>query len=304
MPENRFCHLCGCRIYGDCYAFHHKEWSTEKALCVCADCLKNKPRCKVCTLPIAFPSPNGLCNTCNSSLKYCLVCGDAVGKKHFEFDFRKPYCSKCVEIKKPCDHCGAPLTKESWQISDDRRICAYCHSMAVFAPEQAQRKFLEIKMAAAEQLKIELNIPTGLILLNRHQLSEMIGSQFNARQSDHSNAHRLDPARTLGLYVRRGIRRVIYVQTGLPQIVFAQVAAHELGHAWQKENCPLSKDDLVNEGFAEWVSYHILGYFGYRSEQKRMRDRQDIYGEGLAWALAIEEKQGATGVVEACRHSI
>jgi len=304
MPGCSYCHLCGHRIDGECHTFHHKDWLTENVLCVCEDCLKKKPQCKVCDLPIAFHSPNGVCITCNSSLNYCLVCGNVIGEKHFEFDYRKPYCGNCVGGEKPCDHCGAPLTKDSWQISDDRKICAYCHSMTIFAPEQAHKKFLEIKMAAAEQLRIELNIPTGLILLDRQQLSDMICSQFNASQSDHASARSIDPSRTLGLYVRRGIRRVIYVQTGLPYMVFAQVAAHELGHAWQKENCPLSKNELVNEGFAEWVSYHVLGYFGYNSEQKRMRERQDIYGEGLAWALALEEKLGAPGVLEACRHSI
>jgi hypothetical protein len=114
----------------------------------------------------------------------------------------------------------------------------------------------------------------------------------------------LDPERTLGVYARRGMRRGIYVQTGLPRILFLQVAAHEYAHAWQGENCPIFDDMRANEGFAEWVAYRIIGYFGYHDSQERMLARQDDYGQGLKWALNLEQSHGPQSVMEACRNMV
>jgi hypothetical protein len=301
MPENAFCHLCGRRIEGVCQPFIHKDWLSDQTLCVCSDCLENKPRCLICSLPMALPSPNGLCVTCNATKKYCLACGGVVGKQTYMFDQRKPYCHKCVQTKKPCDSCNAPLTKQVWHLTDGRTICEYCHSKAIYSPMDADEAYAEIKMIANKELGIQLNIPTGLVLLEHHQFIDFIKDQIDRIYINHSHKHQLDASRTLGLYARRGIRRAIYIQEGLPHSVFSQVAAHELGHAWQKENCPIVTDEMVIEGFAEWVSYRVLGFLGYRSAQKQMRSRQDIYGLGLGWALDNEGKSGIRGVLEACR---
>ena len=75
-------------------------------------------------------------------------------------------------------------------------------------------------------------------------------------------------------------------------MLFLQVAAHEYAHAWQGENCPILRDKLVHEGFAEWVAYHMIGYYGYRNSQERMLARQDSYGQGLKWALESRAKPG------------
>jgi hypothetical protein len=301
MPENTFCHLCGRRVVGVYQTFIHEDWRSSQPLFVCSDCLEKKPRCKICSLPMALPSPNCLCVTCNASKKYCLACGGYVGEQAFTFDQREPYCRDCVETKKRCDICNAPLTKQVWHLTDGRSICDYCHSKAIYSPTDADEAYTEIKMIAVHELGIQLNIPTGLVLLEHYQFVEFIRDQIEKMHSNHPQKNQLDPSKTLGLYARRGIRRAIYIQKGLPLSVFSQVAAHELGHAWQKENCPIVTDEMVIEGFAEWVSYRILGFLGYHSAQKRMRSRQDIYGLGLAWALGIEKKEGICGVLEACR---
>lgn len=97
------------------------------------------------------------------------------------------------------------------------------------------------------------------------------------------------------------MRRGIYVQTGLPRLLFLQVATHEYAHAWQGENSPLIKDTQLHEGFAEWVAYHTIGYYGYSQGQERMLKRDDAYGDGLRWALQMERQLGVAGLIEACR---
>jgi hypothetical protein len=191
-----------------------------------------------------------------------------------------------------------------------------------------------MKTIVAGRMGLALNIPTGLALVDRNQLSHIlrVGSRPVEGQSVGSPSHGTPPAasippglpgltpmgkaptlasdsqqdefhKILGVYARRGMRRGIYVQSGLPRMLFLQVAAHEFAHAWQGENCPVLKDVLVHEGFAEWVAYQVIGFYGYTKGQERMRSRDDIYGQGLKWALDILASQGIPGVVEACRRS-
>ena len=210
----------------------------------------------------------------------------------YEFNGIGPYCETCYRERPPCDICGAPRTDEQWLLSDGRILCAHCHSTAIYAPAAASALYEEMKAIIVARLNLTLNIPTGLALVDQNQLSKVlqIGEQF-------------EPRNTLGVYARRGMRRGIYVQSGLPHMLFLQVAAHEYAHAWQGENCPVLKDVLVHEGFAEWVAYKVIGFYGYSKGQERMYRREDIYGRGLKWSLDIEAGQGITGVIEACRRS-
>jgi len=220
------------------------------------------------------------------------------------FDGVGPYCQACAQERPPCDVCGAPLTDEHWQLSDGRNLCAHCHTTAIYAPVAAKALFEEMKTVVGRQLGFVLNVPTGLALVDRNQLGEVLVHQQSATQGDETDTRGLDLQRTLGIYTRRGMRRGIYVQTGLPRMLFLQVAAHEYAHAWQGENLPGLQESLVHEGFAEWVAYRVMGYYGLNKGQERMLDRQDIYGQGLRWALELEARQGTNGVVEACRRSL
>jgi hypothetical protein len=317
-----FCQLCGQKISGPGRTFHHKSWPRGVVLRVCQDCYQQKPRCRICDIPIAKISTggehsvNGLCTTCmglnNLSLskRLCLSCGRPVAGKYYQFDGVGPYCKDCYRKRPPCDVCGAPLTDEKWQLSDGRITCAHCHSTAIYSPQDAASLYEEMKKIVAQRLGLKLNVPTGLALVDRNQLREVIhrqanpGNPLNSESQQHDIVLELDPQRTLGIYARRGMRRGIYVQTGLPRMLFLQVATHEYAHAWQGENCPTLRDQRMHEGFAEWVAYHVMGYFRYSKGQERMLARNDIYGQGLRWALELDSRSGENGVIDACRRSI
>jgi hypothetical protein len=196
-------------------------------------------------------------------------------------------------------------------------ICANCHTTAIYTPVEAVSLYNRLKELTGERLGLTLNIPTGLALVDRNQLREVIRLQSEPEQesspaqaraapgpSDLSSALEAGAERTLGLYARRGMRRGIYIQTGLPRMLFLQVAAHEYAHAWQGENIPTLHNGLMHEGFAEWVAYSVLGFYGYRRGQERMLLRQDLYGQGLRWALDQEAAYGYPGVIEACRRAV
>lgn len=266
---------------------------------------------------MAVDSHNGMCVTCSRSFRMCLACGKPVKSRYYEFDGQGPYCQGCYNQRPPCDVCGAPLTDEHWQLSDGRKTCANCHATAIYTPADAVTLYNQMKEVTGERLGLILNIPTGLALVDRNQLREVIRLQKEPEQESSSALAQADlnssnptseleaeAERTLGLYARRGMRRGIYVQTGLPRMLFLQVAAHEYAHAWQGENIPTLRDGLVHEGFAEWVAYSVLGFYGYRRGQERMLLRQDLYGQGLRWALNQETAHGYLGVIEACRRAV
>jgi len=253
---------------------------------------------------MAMISENGICTTCQESLRFCLACNRPVSGKYYEFDGNGPYCKDCYRNRSPCDVCSAPLTDEQWRLSDGRITCAQCHSTAIYFPAEADRLFFDVKQLAEQALGIKLNVPTGLALVDRNQLREVIRQQKegnNKSDTRHLGNDALDPERTLGIYARRGMRRGIYIQTGLPRILFLQITSHEYAHAWQGENCPIQSDLLLQEGFAEWVAFHVMGYYRYTKYQERMLTREDNYGRGLRWMLEKEAKLGEAGVIEICR---
>jgi hypothetical protein len=303
MPGS-YCHLCGRPIQGRSKQLHHSLWPKNRILRVCGDCLKSKPRCRVCQMPMASATPNNVCPTCTANLHFCLSCGKPVSTDtlrtadYVEIDGVGPYCYSCYRTRPACDVCSAPLTDERWQLSDGRLSCAYCHTTAIYSPVEATRLYDELKTVVANNLGLSLNIPTGLALVDRNQLAAIIEKQHNGSSAP---GDILDPQRTLGIYARRGMRRGIYIQTGLPRGLMIQISAHEFGHAWQGENTPLLRTLLFHEGFAEWVAYKVMGLYGYFHQQQRMQDRQDVYGEGLRWALEIETRQGLPGLIETVR---
>ena len=266
-------------------------------------CYQDKPRCRICNLPMATPSPNGVCATCSQHGLFCQSCGEPLRQKYIEFAGVGLYCESCYRGRSPCDLCAAPLTDQKWRLSDGRLTCAYCHATAIYSPADAAALYTEMKTVVVDILGLKLNVPTGLALVDRNQLGEVILQQQNNMGDKGAQAVDLDPNQTLGLYARRGMRRGIYVQSGLPRMLFLQVASHEYAHAWQGENCPLLRDLLVHEGFAEWVAYRVLGHYGYTNAQERMKVRQDIYGQGLRWALELQAKVGPAGLLHACRQA-
>lgn len=251
----------------------------------------------------AAAMPGIICPTCQANAPRCLTCGTLVSGRSLAIDGVGPFCEKCFTSRPPCDICGAPLSDERWQLSDGRLSCAHCHSTAVDTPAEAAPIYEEMKQVIDQRFGMRLNIPTGLALVDRNQLSQILIQQTDVEEV-------LDPVRTLGVYVRKGTRRGIYVQSGLPANLLVRVAAHEYAHAWQGENCPLLRDPLLREGFAEWVAYHVLEFYRLDRQLELMLKRcsrkgssGDLYCQGLRMVLDLEMQIGPAGILDYCRNS-
>lgn len=96
----------------------------------------------------------------------------------------------------------------------------------------------------------------------------------------------------------------IVVSDALRRDKALMVLAHELGHAWHfnAQPDPDSISDFMAEGFAEWVSYHLIKRAGLVEFCHRIKTNPDpLYGESFRWHLDIEEKFGVDAVLNIMR---
>jgi hypothetical protein len=289
---SRFCQLCGRAVVGKAYSYQHPVWNQAGRLLVCEACKQNANRCLVCRIPIGQDSQDGLCFACKTRALHCVVCTKPILQQAIYIEGKGPYCNVCVRTNARCDVCGVLVDKNGQLLTDGRHICRQCHATAVYQQQHAHLVYEQVKEIIHNYLQLRLNVPTGLVLVGRDQMSDIL--QQNGRVI-------ANVTNTLGVYLRRGRRRGIYVQSGLPRLLLMQVIAHEWGHAWQRENGPLMRETFHKEGFAEWVAYKVMEHIDAKSAMSRMLARDDIYGQALRNTLNIEKQSGEAGVLDWCQ---
>lgn len=118
----------------------------------------------------------------------------------------------------------------------------------------------------------------------------------------------------LGFYRHRSneTEQQVIIRSGLQEKQAIDVIAHEYTHNWefdpgtstpnfslalQGEGIPY-EGKLFLEGFAEWVSYRVLDYFGLKEDMsiKDLRE-YDEYGEGFEVIKYIEDTEGFAAVM-------
>ncbi|MBN1179961.1 MAG: zinc-binding protein [Anaerolineae bacterium] len=230
--------------------------------------------------------------------KFCHLCGRRLWGRSWAYERDGQtlvVCRACQRQALRCDVCGVPMGERHAVLPDGRHVCVDCARTAIYDPLRAQVLFERVVGVAVEQLGLALNVGADFAMVDPQHLNRL-AAEGNAGAEG-------NPDRIVGLFVRKGRRRVMYVLSGLPQIAFVHTVAHEWAHAWQGENCPLLKDPLVREGFAEWVAHKTLEALGAVKALAAM-DRQDgMYGDGLRAMLALERRVGVAGVLDACRRA-
>lgn len=294
----KHCNLCGRAVAQNEYrVFTRNHNANGKGLTVCAQCEREQPRCLVCQTPMTAQHLRaGICRECLREGLRCKRCGEKIAGDFLLLNGNDgPYCASCFQKFAPCDICGAPAGDDAVTLADGRVLCARCHQTAITDPREAHELFMRVIQALERSLGLTLNMRPQLMLVDHARLVEL------ARAAARENGH--DAERVLGLFVRQGRKRFIYLQEQLPRILLIQVVAHEFAHAWQGEQAPLLADNVLREGFAEWVAYKMLQELGAQKKAAQMLQRQDVYGQGLRYWLKIEQRTDADSVLRQARQS-
>jgi len=241
-------------------------------------------------------------NSKRRNSKHCHLCGRRLWGRAWVYapngvpdDQSIVVCRRCQETAPRCDVCGVPMGPNHVRLPDGRRTCARCHQTAVYDPARAQALFEHAARVVTDQLWLGLNVGTDFALVDHQHLQRLAEEVFSTPHDD--------PDKVVGLFVRKGRKRVMYLLSGLPQILLTQTVAHEWAHAWQGENCPLLQDPLVREGFAEWVAYKTLQVMGAVKKMALMEQQDGLYGEGLREMLELERRDGVSSVIDFCRRA-
>ena len=287
-----YCNLCGRALHGRYTRYTHPIYAGHP-LTVCGRCQRLAPQCRVCHQPMrADRSVAGLCAACAADALRCLSCGAIITGVSYTISGRGPYCATCQATRQQCDVCGVPLDDSAQRLPDGRALCGACLQTAIIDASQAKALFDEAEGTIGATLGLRLRIGVRFVLTDR------AGLRVQIQKIKPQVALGLD--HVLGVYVRDGRTRTIYIENGLPKILLIQVAAHEWAHAWQMENCPLVRDVLLVEGFADWVAYKVLQARQAVKKMALMTARADLYGKGLhadAGARNTRRRAGCAGAL-------
>ncbi|OVA18631.1 Protein DA1 like [Macleaya cordata] len=193
----------------------------------------------------------------------------------------------------------APRHQKYVSLGDVRMLCLKCLDSAIMSTDECQPLFEDIQdFYEGLNMKVEINFP--LLLVERSALNDAV---------DAENAHTLHtlpeirgicssveltvpaivrkPRRVGNLFTGIGIKRTrlgtakvtgILVLFGYPRLLCGEILAHEMMHAWFRQNGYSSNmRDEIEEGMAEVLAHMWLesemeaGNGGSRSSRKGQR---------------------------------
>ncbi len=276
------CDLCGQTITG---SYNHYP---DIGIDVCSQCEKTKPRCDSCQRPaneLLRVGSARLCERCAANAERCHSCDTALLRDYtyFEGNETLKYCSECVARYPICADCGAPAGSRGTKLDDGRYLCPDCRSVALFSPA----------LVTPIKKQVISYLDGGMGMRIRHDIKYSLQDK-DFLKTKSKNMH----GDLNALFYRKGDDYNIYVLYGLRKKDLIGAIAHEITHAWQAENCGhnLQLEDL--EGFAQWVAYHTLLYFGYEQFAKTMPSGSSAYAVGLRKMLEIEKHGGSNAVFD------
>lgn len=317
-PEHFACASCD-RPFGDEPFFEHEDHP------YCQACYNQKfsPRCAGCGEPISGRYITALDSVWHPQHFVCASCGRPFHGSQFMIQDQQPYCKTCYHDKftekcaicgqpltgkyvasfwgenyhvehqdqlEPCSSCQRPicdqLTGGGFRYEDGRTMCAICRDTAIDSLGVGEQLLLQVKRDLEEIGFTFDNVDLPLRLIDHRELTELTGTH-------RTNGRTQTKEETLnGKIVEREVEEIVILY-GLPQIHFAAVAAHELGHVYLFQRKFSELPSSVEEGLCE-----LMAYLWLRRQQDReaafqieLKKNSDdaIYGDGFRAALAALE---------------
>ncbi len=296
-----FCHLCGERLHGTYLTY-------DNGLVVCTRCNTTVPHCSQCGIPSRQLTPARgvlICPACRKKAPVCPCCHEPILERYYIVgDSPVKYCESCFKTRPHCDICRVPLDDQGKAFpgrEGNIYRCASCLRSAVTRFEEAERLYHATSALLKRELQLEipeiprLNIVERATLIELNQQAGTLKGSGTPVGPEHQHL--------LGFFQRINEDRTIYIERLLPETLFQAVAAHELAHAWQSFHAPSTQSLQIVEGFAEWVAYRVLLALGQQRDAARLTRRDDLYGKGLQYFIALEHRSGQQGVLQRARQA-
>ncbi len=142
------------------------------------------------------------------------------------------------------------------------------------------------KNILAADFNIFLRLPIKIMLLTGSQMEE----------------YQKQKGIEIGLYSWGKDGHEIRLLAGMNEDDLTATLAHEMTHAWQRENCTPAQGIVIQEGFARWVEYKVLDKIGAYIQANNVKEStHPTYRPGFIKMCEWEDEVGAKSLVQKIR---
>ncbi|MBI2419487.1 MAG: protein DA1 [Ignavibacteriales bacterium] len=305
-PEHFLCAECKKPIQGTFTKFNsiyfHQECAAQKAGLLCAYCKKSLEDQFITWEQKLYHSD---CFK-NFVVPKCVICGKPIEGEYLVNTYDEKFHTFHAEECKSCDNCGRLVCDASvfagQLFSDGRAACKTCYKLAVFKNEEIQAlkdEVMDSLSAMGMNLRREA---VSLVVVNLDQLrlvSNNILPPSGLRGFCYSETK---SSSILGYQISSSTEHTIYTLNGLPAVTIQAIIAHELTHAWLRENSKRNFSTLMLEGSCNFVAYRYLLAKSSPDVKELItrieKDAHPIYGEGFRSVKAAFENASLPDFLE------
>ncbi len=305
------CAVCGKPIRGQYVK------SDGKSFCGQACYEKTLPRCSVCgkVCRTVYRSPAGkvFCSELcfESTMPGCGLCGLKLKGKYFLLetpDGPRRYCGECAALPR-CFACRLPA-RGGTVLPDGRVSCPACARTALTDPGEMAALFEDTRVKTSKLLGGPTPCRLHFLVADRPMREAKNGGRTDSPPGteelglyayEKKSQQLLRGDRVIGERVT-GERCAVYILDRLPPGRFVETAAHEVAHDWMRHNAPGVRDELLREGFAEYVASQVNLAEGRSGLNRRMEQNPDpVYGAGYRAVRDAVKELGFERVLENLR---
>jgi hypothetical protein len=251
--------------------------------------------CSKPCLETTFPQ----CSACGARAHQGVLGTDHAGQERF-------FCQRCAAGSR-CFCCSLPGAGQA--LADGRHQCAQCARSAVADLDAMRRVAEDVRRRMREELGLGTDHVIRYELVDEPTLLARSGNAHPGRELglfryEKTVEKRVTRTTRGGRVVREegeeevtGETRTIMVLSHLSLPKLREVLAHELAHDWMQQRYPSIDDELIKEGWAEYVAAQVNVLYGQAAMNRRMEANPDpVYGDGYRWAVAIAAADGIDGL--------
>ena len=214
-----------------------------------------------------------ICYVCGKGTLWIIYVTDRVTED------RRVVCPSCTELRTRCFFCGLPTKEAFKELVDGRVMCARDVKDAVLDESAAKHICTEARSELARLFSRFTTFPgtnATITIVDQIRMQQLFQTPGFERQCP-----------SIFGYVRSrvaqggGWRHPISILSGLPRYRLMAVCAHELGHAWVRENVAPGRDmdRDAEEGFCELIAYRLMEYLNQQTEMKSIKDNRYTRGQ-------------------------